>query len=81
MSAVITIGLDPYVHLGPVTLAWHGLTTALGVLVGAWVAVRLTEQFKLSTEPLTTIALIAVIGGLLDGRLLYLAENTASASR
>ena len=25
--------------------------------------------------------LIAVIGGLLDGRLLYLAENTASASR
>lgn len=75
MPAVITIGLDPYLHLGPVTLAWHGLTTALGVLVGAWVAARVAEQFRLSTEPLTTVALIAAAGGLLGGRLLYLAEN------
>lgn len=29
MSAVITIGIDPKIHLGPLTLAWHGLTIAI----------------------------------------------------
>src|SRR5215218_8434197 len=36
--AVIRIGIDPMVHLGPVTLAWHGLTIAIGVLIGGFVA-------------------------------------------
>ena len=31
--AVITIGIDPNIRLGPITLAWHG-TIALGVLIG-----------------------------------------------
>ena len=36
--AVITIGIDPEIHLGPLTLTWHGLTIALGVLVGGLIA-------------------------------------------
>ena len=32
--AVITIGIDPMIHLGPITIAWHGLTIAIGVLIG-----------------------------------------------
>lgn len=28
--AVITIGMDPTIELGPITLAWHGITIAIG---------------------------------------------------
>jgi hypothetical protein len=32
--SVITVGLDPTIELGPLTLAWHGITIALGILIG-----------------------------------------------
>lgn len=35
---IITIGIDPEIHIGPVTVAWHGLTIALGVLAGLLIA-------------------------------------------
>ena len=38
--AVIEIGIDPYIELGPLRLAWHGLMIAVGVVVGAWLAAR-----------------------------------------
>jgi prolipoprotein diacylglyceryltransferase len=31
-SSTITIDIDPMIHIGPVTLAWHGITIALGIL-------------------------------------------------
>lgn len=37
-AAVITIEVDPFISLGPVTLAWHGIMTAVGIIVGAWLA-------------------------------------------
>lgn len=36
MAGAITIGLDPLLELGPVTLAWHGIMTAVGIVVGGW---------------------------------------------
>ena len=33
-SGVITVGIDPMINLGPVTLSWHGLTIAAGVAIG-----------------------------------------------
>jgi prolipoprotein diacylglyceryltransferase len=39
-TAVITVGLDPEIHLGPATVTWHGVTIALGILLGAAVAIR-----------------------------------------
>ena len=38
--ATITVGIDPMIHLGPLTLTWHGMTIALGILVGGLVAAR-----------------------------------------
>ena len=38
--AVIRIGIDPNIHLGPLTLAWHGITIALGIAIGAIAAYR-----------------------------------------
>ena len=32
--STITIGIDPTIEIGPLTLAWHGITIALGILIG-----------------------------------------------
>jgi hypothetical protein len=34
--AIITIGVDPTIELGPITLAWHGITIAPESSSGAW---------------------------------------------
>ena len=75
MPAVITIGLDPYLQLGPLTVAWHGLTIAIGVLIGAWVAGRVAQSRGMPAEPMTTVALLAGGAGLIGGRVLYLIEH------
>jgi hypothetical protein len=29
-----TIGIDPTIEVGPVEVAWHGLTIAIGIVIG-----------------------------------------------
>lgn len=74
-SAVITIGLDPNIHLGPIMLAWHGVTIAIGVAIGALVAGRLARARSLDTDPLYAIAGFLMLGGIVGGRLFYLLEH------
>jgi phosphatidylglycerol:prolipoprotein diacylglycerol transferase len=74
-SAVITIGIDPNIHLGPITLAWHGVTIAIGIAIGALVAGRLARARSLDTDPLHAIAGLVVLGGLVGGRLFYVLEH------
>ena len=78
--AVITIGIDPTIELGPVTLAWHGLMIAIGIALGAWVAARVAQSYGLDSDPISMVALLAAVGGLVGGRILYLAENGDLAS-
>jgi hypothetical protein len=33
-SGVITIIFDPTIEVGPITLAWDGITIAIGIVVG-----------------------------------------------
>jgi phosphatidylglycerol---prolipoprotein diacylglyceryl transferase len=73
--ATITIGIDPYIDLGPVTLAWHGLMIAVGILVGALVAARVARQYGLPADPMMNVAALAGAGGIVGGRLLYLVEH------
>ena len=71
----ITINIDPFIHLGPLTIAWHGLTIAVGVLFGGLVVGRAAREQELDTEPLWTISFLLVAGGLVGGRVFYLAEH------
>lgn len=73
--AVITIGIDPTIEIGPITLAWHGITIALGILVGGLLAARDARRRGLDPEPLYTMGLILTAAALVGGRAYYLAER------
>ncbi len=73
--STITIGIDPFIDLGPVTLAWHGLTIAIGIAAGGLLAGREARLRGLDPEPLYTAGMILVAGALVGGRIFYLAEN------
>jgi prolipoprotein diacylglyceryl transferase len=73
--AVITIGIDPEIHLGPITIAWHGLTIAIGILVGALAAARYARELGMSVEPLYAIGGLLALGGIVGGRLFYVLEH------
>ncbi|MDQ3723030.1 MAG: prolipoprotein diacylglyceryl transferase [Actinomycetota bacterium] len=72
---VITISIDPEIQLGPLTLAWHGLTIALGILAGALVAARWLRERRLDVEPMYTFAGLAALGGIVGARIFYLIEH------
>lgn len=79
VMAVITVGIDPSIHLGPITLAWHGITIAIGILVGAVAATRWLRHRDLPTEPMHTFAVLAAVGGIVGARVFYLLEHDPGA--
>jgi prolipoprotein diacylglyceryltransferase len=40
--SVITIDIPPTFHVGPLTLAWHGLTIGVGIAIGGLAAAPTT---------------------------------------
>ena len=77
MISVVTIGIDPTIELGPLTIAWHGLTIAIGILVGAFVAGRYARQRGMDNVPLYDIGIIAAVAGLLGGKIFWVIEQGA----
>jgi len=73
--AVITINIDPEIQLGPLTLAWHGLTIALGIVIGALAAARWLRERHLDVEPMYNFGALAALGGIVGARIFYLFEH------
>ncbi|MDQ3631143.1 MAG: prolipoprotein diacylglyceryl transferase [Actinomycetota bacterium] len=73
--AVITIGIPPEIHLGPLTLAWHGITIAVGILLGGLAASRWLRARGMDVDPLYNIAMLLTLGGIVGGRLFYVLER------
>jgi len=73
--AVITIGISPEIDLGPVSIAWHGLTIALGIGIAAVLAGRWARRQGLDPEPLFTLTLLLAVAGIVGGRLFYVIEH------
>ena len=76
--AEITIGIDPEIELGPLTLAWHGVGIAAGIAVGGWLAARYAQEAGLSRERLLNLVLVIALAGIVGSRLFYLAEQEPS---
>jgi phosphatidylglycerol:prolipoprotein diacylglycerol transferase len=75
MPATISIGIDPYIDLGPIELAWHGVMIAVGIAVGGLTAAFDARRRGLEPERLYAIGAIVGVGALVGGRAFYLIEH------
>ncbi|HEU5286987.1 MAG TPA: prolipoprotein diacylglyceryl transferase [Candidatus Limnocylindria bacterium] len=64
------IDLDPNIHLGPLTLAWHGIFTAVGIAFGVWLSTKLVMA-RVSEADATAVATWGVVGGIIGARLVH----------
>jgi phosphatidylglycerol:prolipoprotein diacylglycerol transferase len=72
----IEIGIDPtLVDVGGIEVTWHGVFTAIGVIVGVAVAAWLARRMGYSEDMIYNAALALVIGGIIGARGLYVIEN------
>jgi phosphatidylglycerol:prolipoprotein diacylglycerol transferase len=72
----ITIGWDPNITtIGGLQLTWHGLFTALGILAGVQLALRLARAVDYDEDDAYTLALVGIPSGIVGSRLLFVAEH------
>lgn len=72
----IDIGFDPIIaQLGPFQLGWHGLFTALAVMVAIQLAVVLGKRQGVDAEAIYGIAGWGVVGGIVGARLFHVADH------
>jgi phosphatidylglycerol:prolipoprotein diacylglycerol transferase len=72
----IDIGIDPTIlDEGGIEITWHGLFTALGVVMGVAVATWFARRSGYKEDQIYNVALALVIGGIIGARLLYVIEN------
>ena len=74
--------MDPVAfHLGPLTIRWYGICVAVGFLVGfQWVQFR-APRFGIDRDTAANLVLLAMGGGILGGRVLYVVHNWGYFSR
>jgi phosphatidylglycerol:prolipoprotein diacylglycerol transferase len=72
----IKIGLDPTLfEVAGLEITWHGLFTALGVVVGVAVAAAFARRRGYQEDTVYNVALALVVGGIIGARGLYVIEN------
>jgi phosphatidylglycerol:prolipoprotein diacylglycerol transferase len=72
----IAIHIDPnLLQLGPFTLSWHGLFSAIGVIAGVTIGVRVAADAGASEEGAYNLALWSVAGGIVGARLFHVVDN------
>jgi len=72
----LTFAFDPVIaQWGPFQLGWHGIFTALAVMVALWLAGRLAIQRGIPSEVVYGIAGWSIAGGLIGARLFHVADH------
>lgn len=72
----IEIGLNPnLVALGPVALSWHGVFSALGILAGVALSLKLARRAGLDMDGAEFVAFTGIGAGLVGARLFYVVEH------
>ena len=77
LAAAINIHIDPVlVDLGGFEITWHGFFTAVGIAAGVWLPLRLARGAGLKADDASSIAVAAVVSGIVGARLLWVFEHT-----
>jgi phosphatidylglycerol:prolipoprotein diacylglycerol transferase len=72
----IDIGMNPTItDLGPFELTWHGLFTAVGILLGFLFAARFISRVGITEDDAFSIMLIGTITGIIGARAMFVLEN------
>ena len=71
---MIQLPFDPNVHLGPITLAWHGIFTAVGIFFGVALPIRLLRG-RVREDDAYTVAWWGVIGGIVGARVVHVIDQ------
>jgi phosphatidylglycerol:prolipoprotein diacylglycerol transferase len=71
----ISIPFDPNISVGPITLAWHAIFAALGILLGYWIARRYAPSAGVSVEDVDAIAVWGILGGIIGARVVFVIDN------
>lgn len=81
IAAAISINIDPVlIDAGGFEITWHGFFTAIGIALGVWLALRLARQAGLKPDDASSIAIAAVVSGIIGARLLWVFEHTDQIS-
>ena len=71
------ISYDPLVriHLGPLAISPHGIFTAVGFFVGAWLLLRDTRRRGIADEDMYAVLTRAGVGAIIGARVVYVLNN------
>lgn len=68
--------MDPIAfHLGPLEIRWYGVFVALAFLAALTLLVRRATKSGFGKESAADLALVAMIGGIVGARVLYVLQN------
>ena len=72
----IPIHIDPTLFtLGPLVITWHGFFTAVGTIVGIWLAARWGMASGINEDDVLSVAMWGVIGAILGARLFHVVDQ------
>ena len=75
-QVIIDFGQREFLGLNlPLRIYGYGLMLVLGFLVGMWLARRRARRFGEAPHTVSTLGLLALIGGVVGARLAYVIEN------
>ena len=74
------ISYEPLVriHIGPLSVSPHGIFTALGFFVGAWLLLRDTRRRGIADDDIYAILTRAAIGAIIGARVVFVLNNWSS---
>lgn len=76
LVGVININVNPVlIDAGGFEVTWHGFFTAAGIALGVWLSIRLARRSGLNEDDAMSIAVVAVISGIVGARLLWVFEH------
>jgi phosphatidylglycerol---prolipoprotein diacylglyceryl transferase len=78
----IPINIDPtLLRAGPLQITWHGFFTAVGTLVGIWLAVQWALRAGFTEDDTVSVAMWGVIGAIVGARLFHVIDQWDFYSR